>query len=239
MKKISWQISMCYNHTLGSEKSTLIYTNLLHLSWPLKWNQIQHISYTLIVFLLRHTKGFKLKIKNNTSCIWCYKCSTHFTGENNTSKDYTKIPLITITQQAYKWHQIHIDIFCKIYCIYCFWIYRFNSPVASINCLLEHFIKVLSPFSKVQDQKRAVECGRKRARLWGHENITLGCICKTSALRLPLVKQSRLIELCVKRSSWTYPDPKSSFVDTTSFELLFILTLFMVPVGTNMEGSVL
>ncbi len=92
---------MCYNHTLGSEKTTLIYTNLLHLSWPLKWNQIQHISYTLIVFLLRHTKGFKLKIKNNTSCIWCYKCSTHFTGENYTSKDYTKMPLITITQQAY------------------------------------------------------------------------------------------------------------------------------------------
>ncbi len=27
---------MCYNHTLVSEKSTLIYTNLLHLSWPLK-----------------------------------------------------------------------------------------------------------------------------------------------------------------------------------------------------------
>ncbi len=89
---------MCYNHTLGSEESTFIYTNLLHLSWPLKWNQIQHISYTLIVFLLRHAKGFKLKIKNNTSCIWCYKCSTHFTGENYTSKDYTKIPLITITQ---------------------------------------------------------------------------------------------------------------------------------------------
>ncbi len=53
-----------------------------------------------------------------------------------------------------------------------------NSPVAIINCLLEHFIKVLSPFSKVQDQKRAVECGRngrsgrravqvmKMSRLW-------------------------------------------------------------------------
>ncbi len=27
---------MCYNHTLGSEKSTFIYTNVLHLSWPLK-----------------------------------------------------------------------------------------------------------------------------------------------------------------------------------------------------------
>ncbi len=27
---------VCYNHTLGSEKSTFIYTNLLHLSWPLK-----------------------------------------------------------------------------------------------------------------------------------------------------------------------------------------------------------
>ncbi len=135
MKKISWQISMCYNHTLGSEESTLIYTNLLHLSWPLKWNQIQHISYTLIVFLLRHTKGFKLKIKNNTSCIWCYKCSTHFTGENYTSKDYTKTMDYNNTVSLLSFHKMQPDyIYCK-YNIYIAFDYIAWIAVITINCL--------------------------------------------------------------------------------------------------------
>ncbi len=65
-----------------------------------------------------------------------------------------------------------------------------------INCLLEHFIKVLSPFSKVHDILRVLcmhvnerereriplECESNRAGGRGVIKSLCVCICKTSAL---------------------------------------------------------
>ncbi len=102
---------------------------------------IRYLTYINSSHAKTNSKGFYLKIRNNTSCIYDIRLEGLVLlaqEKNYTSKDYKNIPLITMTQSAY-FHLIKCSL--TIYIVNIMYILLLITATG-INCLLEHFIKV-------------------------------------------------------------------------------------------------